>query len=910
MKKTLCFILISLPLLVSATTFNTVIQFPLTKENLSTAALSKQGYGFCSAPGTLQLPVKQINILLPKDAVIDNWQVIFDAAKTLAGEPPASNSSFTNGEEILTSPVNRNIPSRYSYLGLRKWGELNYACFNVIPAVYNGSNWLWNSSCRININYTSSAKEKGTIPPTFKEADFFANPPALQQWYNVSKERNNHLLVITTPDLYAALNALVLYREAQGVDVFFCDIVIALASGTGTDNAEKLRNFLQNTYVQIPFSYLLLVGDYDLIPVAYVIPEPNGLETVATDFFYSDLSSNWDTDNDGRRGEYSTGYMNEDYGIDFTPEVFAGRISTNNAAEVSAIASRIVAYEQATEPWKDKNLLPAAFLNYQGEPEPPYLQTDGALFMEFMRNTCLAGQENFSMYEQEGVVPSFPGDLPLNYNNLRNKLNSESWGFINWDAHGSSGHSSRKVWENDYNQNNIPEDNEMDWRSLVDRQSFDNLENTNGTVIYAASCYNGYLDYSNTCLAEYALIKKAVGVIAATRTGWYKIGWQNPGWGGLASYNYHFVENFRQAKLDLGSAHSWANLLHTQFYLFGDPVDNGGIIYPELQNVYTYMLFGDPMLGWNPNQINPTGEILVWEPVGNEGLAVVNALRQISNFNVIYSDKLIPDYDYLNNFEAVFYLAGNSLLAAELQPTSYEYSYLNSYLDAGGKLYCENYIDYCYGELYSKMGVQMADNNPLNVTSILYPANNINWNYVASDSSVVYALLPNQISAAGIFFSSSDNTDNPIIGVLNATDNYSVLTSTFRTSQIESGEYTLSNMLGIILSELEVMDYNPDSNDDPVMIPVIQSVSVFPNPASQSSSISFKLTEAAPISITIYNIKGQKVKSLIDSEMKSGDYQFTWDGRDNNGRSCSSGLYYYRIVSPERNITRKMLLLK
>ena len=910
MKKTLCLILISLPLLVSATTLNTIIQFPLTEESVSAAALSKQGYGFCSTPGTLQLPVKQINILLPQDAVIDYWQVIFDAAKTLAGEPPAVNSSFTNGEEILTSPVNRNIPSRYSYLGLRKWGELNYACFNVIPAVYNGSSWLWNSSCQININYTSSAKEKGTIPPTFKEADFFANPPALQQWYNVSKERNNHLLVITTPDLYAALNWLVLYREAQGVVVSFCDVAIALASGTGTDNAEKLRNYLQNTYAQNPFSYLLLVGDYDLVPVANVIPEPNGQETVATDFFYSDLSSNWDTDNDGRRGEYSTGYMNEDYGIDFTPEVFAGRISTNNVAEVSAIASRIVAYEQATEPWKEKNLLSAAYLNYQGEPELEYLQTDGGLFMEFLRNTCLSGQENFTMYEQEGVVPSFPSNLPVNYDNLRNKLNSESWGFINWSAHGSSTYSSRKVWMVDFNNNNLPDGGEMDWEGMVDCQSFNNLQNQNGTVIYAASCYNGMLDDNNSCLAEYALIKKAVGVIAATRTGWYKIGWQNPGWGGLASYNYHFVENFRQAKLDLGSAHAWANLLHTQFYLFGDPVDNGGIIYPELQNVYTYMLFGDPMLGWNPNQINPTGEILVWEPVGNEGLAVVNALRQISNFNVVYSDKLIPDYAYLNNFEAVFYLAGKSLAEAELQPTSYEYSYLNSYLDAGGKLYCENYIDYCYGELYSKMGVQMADNNPLNVTSILYPANNINWNYVASDSSVVYALLPNQISAAGIFFSSSDNTDNPIIGVLNATDNYSVLTSTFRTSQIESGEYTLSNMLGIILSELEVMDYNPDSNDDPVMIPVIQSVSVFPNPASQSSSISFKLTEAAPISITIYNIKGQKVKSLIDSEMKSGDYQFTWDGRDNNGRSCSSGLYYYRIVSPERNITRKMLLLK
>jgi hypothetical protein len=910
MKKTLGLILLCLPLLILATTLSTTIQFPVPAEGLSLQALSKEGYGCYGAPGTLQLPVKQVNILLPKDAVIDSWQVKFDSAKTLAGEPPAINSAFTNGEEILTSPVNRNTPSRYSYSGLRKWGELNYACFNILPAVYEGANWQWNSSCNITLNYTATAKAKGVIPPVFNKADFFANPQYLSRWYNTSKERNNRLLVITTPNLYAALNTLVLYREAQGVEVSFCDIAIALASGTGTDNAEKLRNFLQNTYVQIPFSYLLLVGDYDLVPVAYVIPEPNGLDTVATDFFYSDLSSNWDTDNDGRRGEYSTGYMNEDYGIDFTPEVFAGRISTNNATEVSAIANRIVAYEQTTEPWKDKNLLPAAFLNYQGEPEPPYLQTDGALFMEFMRNTCLAEQENFSMYEQEGVVPSFPGDLPLNYNNLRNKLNSESWGFINWDAHGSSGHSSRRVWENDYNQNNLPEDSEMDWKSLVDCQSFDNLENTSGTVIYAASCYNGYLDYSNACLAEYALIKKAVGVIAATRTGWYKIGWQNPGWGGLASYDYHFVENFRQAKLDLGSAHSWANLLHTQFYLFGDPVDNGGIIYPELQNVYTYMLFGDPMLGWIPNQINPTGEILVWEPTGNEGLAVVNALRQISDFNVIYSDKLIPDYAYLNNFEAVFYLAGKSLSETELLPTAYEYSYLNSYLEAGGKLYCENYFDDSYGQLYTKMGVQMADNIPLSVTSILYPANNITWNYVPSDSSVVYALMPNQISAEGIFFSSTGNTDNPIIGVLNATDNYSVLTSTFRISQIESGDYTLRNMLGIILSELEVMDYNPEGNDDPVMPSVIQSLSVFPNPTSQLSSISFNLSKGSPISLAIYNGKGQKVKTIVQSELKSGDYQFTWDGRDKNGRSCASGVYYYKIITSEKSITRKMLLLK
>jgi len=98
---------------------------------------------------------------------------------------------------------------------------------------------------------------------------FFANPQYLSQWYTTSKEGNNRLLVITTPELYTALDWLVTFRQSQGVDVSFCDIALALASGTGTDNAEKLRNYLQNTYASTPFSYLLLVGDYDTVPVAY-----------------------------------------------------------------------------------------------------------------------------------------------------------------------------------------------------------------------------------------------------------------------------------------------------------------------------------------------------------------------------------------------------------------------------------------------------------------------------------------------------------------------------------------------------------------------------------------------------------------------------------------------------------------
>jgi flagellar hook assembly protein FlgD len=70
------------------------------------------------------------------------------------------------------------------------------------------------------------------------------------------------------------------------------------------------------------------------------------------------------------------------------------------------------------------------------------------------------------------------------------------------------------------------------------------------------------------------------------------------------------------------------------------------------------------------------------------------------------------------------------------------------------------------------------------------------------------------------------------------------------------------------------------------------------------------MRKATPISISIFNIKGQKVKTLINNELKEGEYHLSWDGKDNNGRTCSSGVYYYQIAAPNQNITKKMLLLK
>lgn len=83
-----------------------------------------------------------------------------------------------------------------------------------------------------------------------------------------------------------------------------------------------------------------------------------------------------------------------------------------------------------------------------------------------------------------------------------------------------------------------------------------------------------------------------------------------------------------------------------------------------------------------------------------------------------------------------------------------------------------------------------------------------------------------------------------------------------------------------------------------------------PNPFNPSTQISFALPSAAKVSLTVYNVLGQQVKTLVDEYMTAGYQTVTWDGTDNSSASVASGIYFYRIAAGEFADTKKMLLLK
>ncbi|MDZ4182854.1 MAG: FlgD immunoglobulin-like domain containing protein, partial [Candidatus Cloacimonadaceae bacterium] len=107
------------------------------------------------------------------------------------------------------------------------------------------------------------------------------------------------------------------------------------------------------------------------------------------------------------------------------------------------------------------------------------------------------------------------------------------------------------------------------------------------------------------------------------------------------------------------------------------------------------------------------------------------------------------------------------------------------------------------------------------------------------------------------------------------------------------------------------IESDPVSNDDQVSgIQEYRLLGNYPNPFNPSTSISFNLPQKSAVSLSIYNLKGQKVKSLVHAELPSGRHDIVWNGRDDNNRPVSSGIYMYRIQAGSWQDSRKMMLMK
>ena len=105
--------------------------------------------------------------------------------------------------------------------------------------------------------------------------------------------------------------------------------------------------------------------------------------------------------------------------------------------------------------------------------------------------------------------------------------------------------------------------------------------------------------------------------------------------------------------------------------------------------------------------------------------------------------------------------------------------------------------------------------------------------------------------------------------------------------------------------------FNPGGYQDIPGIPAATAglQSIYPNPFSSSATISYVLKDAASVDITIYNMRGQIVRTFSDGSKAAGSWKVNWNGMDNNGRSCSTGMYYIKMQAGSNSSILKAVLM-
>jgi hypothetical protein len=126
--------------------------------------------------------------------------------------------------------------------------------------------------------------------------------------------------------------------------------------------------------------------------------------------------------------------------------------------------------------------------------------------------------------------------------------------------------------------------------------------------------------------------------------------------------------------------------------------------------------------------------------------------------------------------------------------------------------------------------------------------------------------------------------------------------------QYLGGEGANGSVQGYVREWGEVaLFYNPDHVFLPKSVELSQN---YPNPFNPSTTIRFGLPEEGRIRLTVYNMLGQRVTDLVNGYLGAGYHTITWQGLTQTGHRAASGVYIYRLETPNGLATRKMLLIK
>ena len=125
----------------------------------------------------------------------------------------------------------------------------------------------------------------------------------------------------------------------------------------------------------------------------------------------------------------------------------------------------------------------------------------------------------------------------------------------------------------------------------------------------------------------------------------------------------------------------------------------------------------------------------------------------------------------------------------------------------------------------------------------------------------------------------------------------------------ETGVEDRTNLMSNIMAYFGTTATGPGTGVDSGAKNVLSHA--YPNPFNPVTKIAYSVREAGPVTIEVYNVAGKVVRTLLETEVDAGATGFVvWDGTNDGGERCASGVYFYRINAPGFTESHKMIMLK
>ena len=371
-------------------------------------------------------------------------------------------------------------------------------------------------------------------------------------------------VIITTSTIQGGSTELANFVAAKEAKGFAVGVVTEATWGGGTGNtaAENVRSWLVANHESMNIEYALLIGDPDPsdgdVPMKMCYPQDynTSYEQCPTDYYFAELTGNWDLDGDEKYGEYSGDYGPG--GAERNHEVVVGRIPCYGVmTDLDAILAKTIVYGNAPESaaaWRKKALLPM---------EPSDGDTPGYHLGEEIKSAVLVPKGDWTyhrVYESTyGLSPS-PETVPCSVNNVQTAWNGTDIGATFWWTHGSATSAS----------------------DIMNLTSAATLDDTHPAFTFQCSCLNAYPENSSNL--AYSILKNGgIGTISGTRVTWYWVGQTSfAGRSSNSSMTYEYAQRLVGEELPAGDAlldmkqdiapeHAVMWMNHLGFNLYGDP---------------------------------------------------------------------------------------------------------------------------------------------------------------------------------------------------------------------------------------------------------------------------------------------------------------------------------------------------